>query len=177
MIFRLLALLPGTRHRMLFLLTASCLALSGCAHFSPDGGLDAVSSLTQARTGQALYRDAADGTATSQATVSQLLSQPLDVDSAVRIALLNNKGLQVALASLGVAEADLVQAGRLKNPGFSFGRLRTGDEIEIDRSIMLDLLGLLTMPIRRENTGIGRLVDASNKPSAASFAFNCRKAS
>ncbi|MES2933093.1 MAG: TolC family protein [Pseudomonadota bacterium] len=147
---RLPILLPGMRHGMLFLLAASCLAFSGCANFSPDGGLDAVSSLTQARTGHAIQRDdLAEPVTHTQATVSQMLIQPLDVDSAVKIALRNNQGLQAALANLGVAEADLVQAGRIKNPGFSFGRMRNGDEIEIERSIMFDLLGLLTMPIRR----------------------------
>jgi len=85
---------------------------------------------------------------TASEPVKQLLAKPLTPDSAVRIALLNNKGLQAAFAELGVAEADLVQAGRLRNPGFSFGRLRAAQDIEIDRSIMFDLGGLLTIPLR-----------------------------
>ncbi len=40
----------------------------------------------------------------------------MDVDSAVQIALLNNKGLQVSLFSLSISEADVVQAGHLPNP-------------------------------------------------------------
>ena len=46
--------------------------------------------------------------------------------SAVQVALLNNRGLQATYAELGIAEADVVQAGRLRNPGFSFARLRRG---------------------------------------------------
>lgn len=124
------------------------LILAGCATFSNDGGLDSVSAITKERTGQSvrLAKAGAEG----DATVHALLAKPLTPDSAMQIALLNNKGLRAALAQLGVAEADLVQAGRMRNPGFSFGRLRQsgGGEVEIDRSIMFDLAGLLTIPLR-----------------------------
>nr|WP_245844794.1 TolC family protein [Noviherbaspirillum humi] len=112
--------------------------------------MDDVSELTRQRTGQAVQRDgAAEASAVSRETLFALLAEPLMPDSAVRIALLNNKGLQASFAELGIAEASLVQAGRLRNPGFSFGHIRGGNEIEIDRSVMFDLVGLLTMPVRR----------------------------
>ena len=44
----------------------------------------------------------------------------------------------------------MVQAGRLTNPGFSFGRLKQGSEIEIDRSIQFNLVRLLTLPIAQQ---------------------------
>ncbi|NNG21564.1 TolC family protein [Massilia sp. ML15P13] len=127
------------------------LALSGCATFSKDGGLDAVSALTAERTGQdvRLPKANADGAAI-QDELNQLLKQPLSPDSAVRIALINNRGLRASLAELGVAETDLVQAGRMANPGFSFSRMSGGGETEIERSVMFDLVGLLTIPIRRD---------------------------
>ncbi|HTN67327.1 MAG TPA: TolC family protein [Burkholderiaceae bacterium] len=139
---------PSTRPQLVCLALAALL-LGGCATFSADGGLDAVSRMAQERSGQPLLRQkSADDAQLIQEKVAQLLATPLSADAAVRIALLNNRMLQASLAELGVAEADLVQAGRLRNPGFSFGRLRGGDEIEIDRSIMFDLVGLLTLPIR-----------------------------
>lgn len=119
--------------------------LAGCAGFSPDGGLDTVSSLTRDRTGFSVQRESEAG----QAQVNQLLARDLTADSAVQIALLNNKRLQVALADLGVAEADLVQAGRLRNPRLSFGRLSGNEATETDRAVLFDLAGLLTMPMRR----------------------------
>jgi len=127
------------------------LILSGCATFSNDGGLDAVSALTAERTGQdvRLPKATADGQS-AQAELSAILKQPLSADSAVRIALLNNRGLRASLAELGVAEADLVQAGRMSNPSFGFSRMAGGGETEIERSVMLDLVGLLTIPIRRD---------------------------
>jgi outer membrane protein TolC len=130
----------------------SAFILTGCATFSKDGGLDSVSAMTKARTGQTVQREKTpEDTAAVEQSVKQLLEKPLTPDSAVQIALANNKGLQASFAELGIAEANLVQAGRLRNPGFSFGHLRGGDEIEIDRSVMFDFIGLLTLPVR---TGI-----------------------
>lgn len=119
------------------------LLLGGCATFSSDGGMQDVSALTKERVGQPVERGASN-----DAAVDALLRQPIDADSAVKIALMNNRGLQASFAELGVSEADFVQAGRLRNPGFSFSRLRGGDDLEIDRSVMFDLAGLLTLPAR-----------------------------
>jgi hypothetical protein len=40
----------------------------------------------------------------------------------------------------------VVQAGRLPNPGFSFGRTTRGDEVEIERGLHVNLARLLAMP-------------------------------
>ena len=133
-------------------LKAVCVAaLSGCASLSEDGGLNQVSALTRERIAQpvALQRGAAQAE-TAQARISELLKTPLNVDAAVEVALLSNRELQAQLANLGIAEADLVRAGRLRNPGFSFGRLNGNGVVEYDRAVMFDLLGLLTMPMRRQ---------------------------
>lgn len=128
--------------------------LGGCATFSQDGGFDAVGSLAKERIGKEVKWVKSDADAmTVDATVKQLLAKPLTVDDAVTIALMNNKGLQASYAELGIAEADLVQAGRLRNPSFSFGRLTRGDEIEYERKLMLPILGLLTMPLTTKIEG------------------------
>ena len=132
----------------------SAIVLTGCATFSPDGGLDAVSSMTNERTNQSVQFSKPDANTASDGTnVNQLLSKPLTPDTAVQVALLNNKGLRVSLAELGIAEADLVQAGRMRNPSFSFGRMTGGGAVEIERSIMFDLIGLLTIPVRSNIEG------------------------
>ena len=126
-------------------------ALAGCAWFSTDGGLGTVEQLTRERAGQAPTYQRTTGEAESaQARVAVLLEQPLTADIAVEIALLNNRALQGSLAELGIAEADLVRAGRLANPSFSFGRLSGGGIVQIDRAVLFDLLGLLTMPAARQ---------------------------
>ena len=142
-----------TSRPVLRAVTAGVLALvlGGCATFSQDGGLDAVSTMASARTGQDVRLLSASGDSdASRAELDRLLGAPLTADSAVRVALLNNRGLRASLAGLRVAEADLVQAGRMRNPAFSFSRMAGGGETEIERSVMFDLTGLLTMPIRRD---------------------------
>lgn len=125
----------------------SAIFLAGCSTLSADGGLNDVSSLTQSRIGQTanFKKDSGDNSAEVQA----LLDKPLTAESAVQIALLNNSALKASFAELGVAEADFVQAGRMRNPSFSFGRVKGGGDAEIDRSVMFDVAGLLTLPTRK----------------------------
>lgn len=125
------------------------LVLAGCASFSPDGGAGRVAELTRERTGLAsTYQRTAGDVDTARARIAELLGQPLTADSAVELAYLNNRGLQASLSELGIAESELVRAGRLRNPSFGFGRLReSGGVVEIERSVMFDVLGLLTLPV------------------------------
>ncbi|MCX7673674.1 MAG: RND transporter, partial [Thiobacillaceae bacterium] len=93
--------------------------LAGCAGFSPDGGMDRIQTLVQARLGSAPQRMDDEAAAERVAQeVERLLASPLTPDAAVKIALLNHRGLQAQLAELKVAEARLVAAGRPRNPGF-----------------------------------------------------------
>ena len=133
---------PGLRR---LAVAASAVLLAGCASFSQDGGIDDVARMTQERIAQPapLKRDQ-----DTRAEVAALLSKPLTPDAAVRIALLNNQGLQAVFAELAINEADFVQAGRLPNPGFSFGRVRGGAETEIDRGLSFNLAALVTLPAR-----------------------------
>lgn len=134
---------------------ALALLLGGCATFSEDGGTRKVDDALAARgvAQQAPWLRNDDAAARAADTVKKLLAQPLTVEQAVQIALLNNRGLQAAYAELGIAEADLVQAGRLRNPGFSFGRLHRGEVVEYERTFIFDLIGLLTMPARTRIEG------------------------
>ncbi|MBL8339900.1 MAG: TolC family protein [Rubrivivax sp.] len=123
--------------------------LGGCATLSPDAGFDGVAAATQQRLGQSLTwaRSEAD-LATIDARVGELLAQqPLGAERAVQVALLNNRGLQARFQDLGITEAEVVQATRLPNPGFSFGRTRKGDEREIERSLHLNLARLIALPL------------------------------
>jgi outer membrane protein TolC len=128
---------------------AAVLVLAGCASFSPDGGVGRVAELTKERAGQApSYQRTVGDIDTAQVRVAELLKQPLTADGAVELAFLNNRGLQANFNELGIAESEVVRAGRLRNPSFSFGKLREGGGVvEIERSVMFDVLGLLTMPV------------------------------
>ena len=125
--------------------------LSGCATLSQDAGFGSVELLTRERLNKDVKwaRTEADRQAL-RAQVQRLVAGPLGAESAVQIALLNNRGLQATYSNLGIAEADLVQAGRLHNPGFTFARLERAGDFEYERAFIFDLLGLLTMPTRTQ---------------------------
>ncbi len=135
-------------HRGLRLGTLALAALlGGCATLAPEAAIEPVQRSAQARLGAELpvARSDADQARITQ-RVAELLAAPLSADSAVQIALLNNRGLQARLQDLGIADADRVQAGRLANPGFSFGRSRRGDEREIERGLHFNLAQLVAWP-------------------------------
>jgi outer membrane protein TolC len=78
----------------------------------------------------------------------QLLAKPLNADEAVRLALINNPAMQRIFADLQITETQLLAAARPRNPGFYFASLSQGSERETDRTVVFDLIGLLTMPVR-----------------------------
>ncbi len=136
------------RHlRLPTLLTAAAL-LGGCASFSPDGGFAAVAQTAKQRLGKELRwaRSEAEQDLIDQ-RVAELLAKPLTVDDAVQLALLNNRGLQAMFQELGITEAEVVQAGRLPNPGFTFSHLKRGSEVELERGLHFNLARLLALPL------------------------------
>jgi hypothetical protein len=135
------------RLRLVVLLTAVA-TFAGCASFSPDGGFSTVEQAAKDRLGKEVRwaRTPADQDGIDQ-RVGELLAKPLSPDDAVQISLLNNRGLQASFQELGITEAEVVEAGRLPNPGFSFSRLRRGDEIELERGIHFKLARLIAMPM------------------------------
>ena len=130
---------------------AATMLVAGCAGFSADGGIAPVQRSAKDHLGMEVdvARSEADRERIER-RVSALLAQPLAVDAAVQIALLNNRGLQAALLELGIAEADWVQAGRLPNPGIGFGRFTRGDEVEREFGLHFNLAHLIALPMRRQ---------------------------
>ncbi len=144
--------MAATEHRLAA--TALALAaslLAGCASLSPDAGFDSVRQASQRLAGvePVWPRDEASRRE-REAQVSQRLAEPLSMDAAVQVALLNNRHLQADFEELGIADAERVQALRWPNPGFSIGRSTKGDEVEIERGLHLNIGRLLTLPIVRE---------------------------
>ena len=152
------------------------LVLAGCASLSPDGNLADIQLLTQGKTGGTSVVLTRDPQAI-QTTVAELLNVPVTAESAVRIALLNNPALQGSMATLGISDADRLQAGRLPNPHFSIGRFAEGDMREIERVLRFDVVGLLTLPWRAKFQGqqheLAKLIAAQE---AVKLASDTRKA-
>ena len=138
----------GMFTRGVLVLAAGFAGLTGCASFSKDGGLDAVRADAGARLGRPIPAvSTAAERESAAAETATLLAQPLTVDDAVQLALLNNRGLQATYAELGIAEADVVQAGRLPNPRFGTTRTRAGDTFKYETSVTFPIVELLTLPL------------------------------
>ena len=133
------------------LLLAVALGLSGCASFSDDGGMTVVSEVA----GRTIKKDVAfvhtaDQAERTSGVVARLLSHPLTADSAVQVALLNNKGLQASYHELALAETELVQDSLPPNPTFSLSRIAGDGASEAERQVVGDILGLATLPFRSD---------------------------
>ncbi|MTW13647.1 RND transporter [Pseudoduganella eburnea] len=129
-------------------LAAAAALLAGCATFSSDGGFGAVAQASKSRSGAEtrLLRNDEDRRALDE-QLKKLLAELVGVDAAVHVALLNNRSLQARYWDLGIAEAELVQAGRMANPGFSFKRTHGGGEVAIERTLSMNFIQLLTLPL------------------------------
>jgi len=122
--------------------------LAGCATVAPDGGFGGVAGTVGARIGAEprLARDDAAARELAQ-SVQAMLAQPLGMDDAVKVAVLANPGLQASYWKVGIAQADLAQAGRLPNPALGFKHVSHGGDIAIERTFTVDLVRLLTLPL------------------------------
>ncbi len=127
------------------------LSLSGCASFSPDGGMTAVSDLAS----QTIKKDvafvrSADEAERVNGAVKRLLARPLTADAAVQAALLSNKGLQAAYNELALAETSLVEQSLPPNPSFSLSRISGDGASEAERQVVGNILALATLPVRSD---------------------------
>ncbi len=137
---------PFRRLPPLALLLGSA-AVAGCATFSKDGGFDTVADTTRAELAKTVrWPKSAEERTKSLEETAQLLMQPLEVDDAVQIALLNNPALQASFQELGISEADLVQSGRLPNPRFTLRHASANGLYDIEETLTFNVLALLTAP-------------------------------
>lgn len=135
-------------------LAGAALALAGCASVDMDQTVreanDTTSAFTQGNL--ELSRTEQQGRARARLT-SELLAKPLSMDDAVQLALANSPAVQTLLAQSWSDMAQARQVGRIANPIFSFERLSSGNELEINRVLSFGLIDILTLPYRQ---GISR---------------------
>ena len=123
--------------------------LGGCATLPKGSGFGAVEQVARERLNKDVTWQRDDGERDSvRSAVKRFLASPLSADNAVQVALLNNPGLQATYAELGIAEADLVQAGRMTNPHFAYLRTSEGGERKLEWALTFPIIDLLTIPLR-----------------------------
>lgn len=124
----------------------------GCATIPRQAGFTAVAETVESRTGWRLQQYAGTPPMLAIDVIQDLLRQDLTLDRAVRIALLNNRSLQATFEDLGVARADVMQAGLLKNPIFS-GHVRfprTSGPTDVEFAVAQAVLDTFFIPLRKK---------------------------
>lgn len=143
------------------------LALSGCASTSARPGFRDMAQAVEDRIGHKIYwNQSKQEDAKVEEAVEAMIKEPLSAASAVQIALLYNRSLQATYEELSVAQADVVQAGLLRNPVFSASLgFRTGiggdagsivtatPEPKVGLGVEIDFLGLLLLSARKTLAG------------------------
>jgi cobalt-zinc-cadmium efflux system outer membrane protein len=140
-------------NKPLSVVAMAALALPAFAGNPKESASRIVEKAVRERAGLAVrwQQDAAAREA-ALADVRALLKKPLTVNSAVQIALLNNRELLTTFEDVGVSAADLREAGLWKNPGIDLSVRfpdRAPSAANWEEAAAFDLLDLLMMPLRK----------------------------
>lgn len=132
---------------------AAAVLLAGCASTSPAPAFKDVSQATLERGAHPIRwnQNTAEDAEAAKA-VDGLLAKEVTVDAAVQVAFLSNPRLRATFEELSISQAELVQAGLLRNPVFSIGRTAwDGEHItpNLFATIEQDFLDIVTMPMRK----------------------------
>jgi cobalt-zinc-cadmium efflux system outer membrane protein len=134
-------------------LSLGFLFFSGCASMTLDAGFDDIKAIVEQRSAsQISWNNDTELDKEASEKLNSLLKRKLTADDAVQIALLNNRDLQAIYSDLGVAQADLVQAGLLGNPIFDAAVMfpvsgRGQPDLELGAAI--NFLNIFYIPLRK----------------------------
>jgi outer membrane protein, heavy metal efflux system len=137
----------------IFLAGTICLFMASCTKM-PQADDCQVAQIVQERIAKRVHWN--QGGAEDEqvrSSIELLLTSDLQLDAAVQIALLNNPQIQASFEELGIAQADLVQAGLFQNPIFS-GIVRvpvkSSYATNTEFSITQSFLELFLIPLRKK---------------------------
>ena len=123
-----------------------------CSEVLAQSGIENISRDVSGRIDQKI----AKSNSKSEPAVKDLLAKPLTADSAVQIALWNNKSLQVILESWGITKADFNKTRLPENPQFA-ASIRFPQNKEqsnnVEFSIEQDFLSLILFPLKSNLAG------------------------
>ena len=127
------------------------LFLTGCASFTPQPGFKEVNHIFSSRTGAYLHwNSGTEEDKKVEQEITRLLTLPLTADSATQIALINNRQLQATYQNLGIAQAELVEAGLLPNPSIDGEVLFPSEGSTLELSIVQSFIRVLEIPLRKK---------------------------
>ncbi len=131
---------------------AIVLLLAGCAGVQTDKEWAKIGTFVKERAGaKARWEQTKEDGQATHAEVNAMLADGLTRKEAVQIAILNNRTLQATFEELGVAKADLVQAGFFTNPRID-GLVRfptKGSGTNVEAGGLVNLADLWQIPLRK----------------------------
>ncbi len=156
------------------------LGLSGCASVDLSAGFPEVRGAVEERSvARIVWNSGTELDREAEEKLRALLQKKLTADDAVQIAILNNRDLQAVYTDLGVAQADLVQAGLFRNPildaavAFHLGPVRP----DLQLAVVFGVLDALYVPLRKR-VAAARFEEAKLRVTGAvlDFALQVRRA-
>lgn len=135
---------------------AAALAIGVCGCVSPSQDLGTLSKNLENRTGHGLGQTNSPGRSLLGNTA---LTDGLTEDEAVTIALSNNPAFRELLSDLGLAQADLVQAGMLPNPRLAMLVPVGVKPLELTATYPLEVLWLRPRRVRAAVLDLDRTAD------------------
>lgn len=163
------------------------IALSGCATTSPHSAFLDVKHEVEERVHKTVaWSPPVDVEPETQSYVQALLARPLTMESAVQIALLNNRDLRATYAELGIAQAELAQATRLRNPVIEGAiTFAEGGATNLVFNAAFALIDALYIPIRARVAAAeleqvkrrvaGQVLDVAGQTSLAFVTYQARQ--
>jgi len=129
--------------------------ISGCTAVSKDEIFSSLNQKTKALGAKDIkYNSDAEDAKAIDKVVQELLLKPLNEDGAIQIALINNRGLQQTYERIGLAQADLIDAGSIKNPLFGYSLGYGGGIAKGILSLELAFLDAIWIPLKKEISGV-----------------------
>lgn len=127
------------------------LLITGCSRIPPVDDGFVTCTVANKIDSQAEWRQGCCQDDQAQAFIQCAVSSELTADAAIQIALLNNPKIQAIFEEIGIARADLVEAGLLSNPTFSievrYPHIK-GLHTNIEYLITSSLLDIFLIPLR-----------------------------
>jgi outer membrane protein, heavy metal efflux system len=151
--------------------------VSGCASVALNTGFDDVRATVEERGGLKIFwNNGTDLDKEATEKINFLLKGKLTADEVVQVALLNNRELQALYSELGIAQADLVQAGLLRNPIFDAAVLfpvANGGRPDLELSVVMNFLDIFYVPLRRR-VAVARFDEVKTQVAGSVLDFAAR---
>jgi cobalt-zinc-cadmium efflux system outer membrane protein len=130
--------------------------LSGCASVNLNAGFAEVGAAVEERAAtRIMWNRGTELDDEAAEKLRALLGKRFTADDAVQIAMLNNRDLQALYSDLGLAQADLVQAGLFRNPILDAAVLfpLSGVRPDLQLTVVISFLDALYVPLRKRVAG------------------------